>query len=303
VTSACDNLHPFADGQLDQAAHGHFEQHLAECDDCARGLTDILVLGALADQVRDDEARETQRTQTREEIAIADLPRKSWWRRRPRWRWHFSWTDWRVWSGGLGAGVVALGLLLLARTAGSPPDAFLIAELQGRPYRATEARLAVAAFSGYRPLSGERGAEQRLVDSMTTMRQQALASLERERRYHLLGAVYLLGQQYGRAARVLSLTPDSPEVWNDRAVLAYQQGQMQDAIAHAERALALAPGQGAALWNRALALEALGRYADAARGFEDCAARNEFGWSAEAALRASVLRARLSPREVPRGPR
>jgi tetratricopeptide (TPR) repeat protein len=311
MSAVCHDLHLFADGQLDPAQHQRFEAHLADCHECARGLEEIVVLGALADQLRDDEARQ----------AVAEPPPRPvplqhpWWQgqrwlqsavavvRRP--------TTW------VAAGAAAVLLLFVVELLRHPsPAALLVADLQARPYRATEARLAAPPFSGYRPMSGERGDEARVIDAMTTQRQQGLAALESRHQYHLLGVVYLLGRQYGRAEQTLAAATQSAEgaqraesaqsaqsadLWNDRAALAYQQGDAKEALARAERALALAPSHGPALWNRALALEALGRIDEAARAFEVCVARNEVGWSGEARLRASVLRARRSAPEVPRG--
>jgi tetratricopeptide (TPR) repeat protein len=301
MRAGCDDLHPFADGQLDPAEHRRFEAHLAGCDECARGLQDILLLGALADELRQDELRDAEAGRAVLARPGPSVPLQHPWWHRQRWLQSAVAVSRRP-TAWVAAGAAAVLLLFVVELQRHPsPAALLVADLQARPYRATEARLSAPAFSGYRPMSGERGDEARVVDAMTTQRQQGLAALESRRQYHLLGVVYLLGRQYGRAERTLAAAPQSADVWNDRAALAYQQGQGKQALAWAERALATAPSHGPALWNRALALEALGRIDEAARAFEDCAARNEVGWSGEARLRASVLRARMSPPEVPRG--
>jgi hypothetical protein len=300
VKSVCEDLDAFADGQLDAAEHERFAGHLVDCDDCAQGLEGIFVIGALADQVRADCLAREHRPDTRVQVTSSgNTP--SWWLRRwlrnsvvaPRW----------LWATGLAVGGAALFLLFEARAHRAPaPDATMIAELQARPYRATEARLAAGAFSQYRPLSSERGREEKAVDALTTFRQQGLSALDARREFHLLGVVYLLGQQYARAGQALSAATETPGVLNDRAVLAYQQGRMSEALRLAERALSASPSHGPALWNKALALEGLGRIEEAARAFEDCAARGEVGWGGEAALRAQVLRAKAPPGGVPVGP-
>jgi hypothetical protein len=293
VTPQCENVHAFADGQLDPDAHHSFEDHLVGCSQCARELDAILLLAACADELH---AEESARARI---VPVNAAGRWSTWRKLRRW-WQVSVTPTWRWAAGLTVAAAMAAAVLMVVAASPSPDQALVADLQARPYRATEARLSAGPFQAYRPLSGERGQEQRLVDAMTD-RQQALAALESRGDYHLLGVIYLFGQQFQRSQRMLALAAQGPEVWDDQAALSYQQGHWEEALAWSERARGAAPGDGAALWNRALALQALGRLAEAARAFEDCAARNEVGWSAEATLRASVLRAKLAPREDRRG--
>lgn len=57
--------------------------------------------------------------------------------------------------------------------------------------------------------------------------------------------------------------PDDPRVWNDLAAGLYAATSHAEALAAADRALALAPRSAEALFNRALILERLGRAVDA----------------------------------------
>jgi anti-sigma factor RsiW len=49
VTSICDQVHEFADGELPPAAIEIFQQHLVECPACQRELEAIFSLRALAE--------------------------------------------------------------------------------------------------------------------------------------------------------------------------------------------------------------------------------------------------------------
>jgi cellulose synthase operon protein C len=297
MTSTCENLHAFADGELTSAEHEQFAHHLADCHHCGSGLETIFILGALAEQAQVDR------------LAAAQSPGLAWmrgafWRRWRRWRWpnlsgrRLAWV-----TTALGMTALVLVTLDSIGPGGQGDPGVVLNELQSRPYRSTEARLAAPEFEAYRPLSNERGLEEKAIDSLTTFRQDALGALEARRQHHLLGVIYLLGKQYSRAERALADAPEVPEVWNDRAVLAYLRGHSDDALRWAERALSAWPGYGPALWNRALALEQQGRTPEAVQAFETCAARSEPGWSAEATLRARALRGAVREGKGDLGPR
>jgi tetratricopeptide (TPR) repeat protein len=108
----------------------------------------------------------------------------------------------------------------------------------------------------------------------------------------------------GRGARAVALleqaardVPDSAEVWSDlaaaRLAVAGTSGDRsaaEAALEAADRALTLSPSLAEALYNRALALEALGRMAEARRAWERCAAtESDPGWSKDARRRAQAL--------------
>jgi tetratricopeptide (TPR) repeat protein len=272
----CDDLHRFADGELDRAEHQRFAIHLASCEACGRGLETILVLGAMADGVV-AEARAAAPVQA------AEVPA------RPARPWKPSLLKSRRVLVFVALGGAFAAVLLWYRTRGLPADRALLAELQARPYRSLEARLAVAELSRYRPLSRERGPEEKAVDALTTYRQQGLAALEARGAHQQLGAVYLLGKQFTRAQRALAAAGETPDVRNDRAVLALERGQPAEALALLEGVLAERPTHGPALWNKALALEHLGRREQAIAVLKACAAAGEPGWSQEAVAKARAL--------------
>ncbi|HZN95924.1 MAG TPA: hypothetical protein VFB81_24585, partial [Myxococcales bacterium] len=68
-------------------------------------------------------------------------------------------------------------------------------------------------------------------------------------------------------------------------------GDVEEALRLADRALAQDPRHGSALWNRALALKALGLQLVAARAFDAAAALGEPGWGDEGRARAQELHA------------
>jgi hypothetical protein len=143
-----------------------------------------------------------------------------------------------------------------------------------RAPRSLDARLSLDA--AWRPPGG--GAERLSLDQQAALEGNPLALAEAQLRARDLTA----------AEAALTRVPSTREAENDRAVLDLQRG-------HAGEALARLPSgrEGAAAWNRALALAALGLDLDAARAFSEVAAAGETGWSVEAAFRAEQLRQRV----------
>jgi cellulose synthase operon protein C len=282
----CTEVHAFADGELGPVEHQRFVRHLAHCDDCARELETIFCIGALVDQARGDVTQPLVAAAEQEAARPGGgiLNRLIDWL--SSWRWPR--VAWAAAPAGL---LVVVALVRSLLTQPVVTGGLLLAELQSRPYRASETRFAAPGFEAYRPLSNERGQTGEAPPVEPTREQQELAALEGRREHHTLGAVYLMRRQYQRAELALAAAGEAARVLNDRAVLAYEQGQDEQALQLAERALAADPGSGPALWNKGLVLQRLQRWQEAAAAFEACAALGESGWSQEARERAAKLRA------------
>jgi len=92
------------------------------------------------------------------------------------------------------------------------------------------------------------------------------------RTYYNLGLIYAQLGQYDKAERAWSqavaLSPDDPQIHSSLSRLAIERGRYEEGLAEADRALAKAPGLIMAAYNRALALQGLGRLAEAAATYE-----------------------------------
>jgi hypothetical protein len=165
------------------------------------------------------------------------------------------------------------------------PEPIVLAQADRRPM---EARLSFGAAARWRPYdaAAATGREEVRVDTMK--------QLERRGEWRGLGDAELLAGEAARAATALARAGASGEAESDRAALALQMHDPATALAHAARALQLLPGDGAAAWNRALALRDLGLLRAATGAFAAIAAHGEKGWSDEAKSRAAALRARVA---------
>ncbi|MBN1203757.1 MAG: CHAT domain-containing protein [Myxococcaceae bacterium] len=156
--------------------------------------------------------------------------------------------------------------------------------------RLLEARLSHSSAERHRPYqppeAGQGGAP-------TGVSLQVLARLEAQGDLRGLAAAYLLRGSPDVAASYLERAGDSPEVANDRAVLALARGNPADALALLDKALQRQPRSAPALWNRGLALRELELWAQAGEAFEAVAALGEPGWAEEARARAQELKERL----------
>src|SRR5262249_36839904 len=106
----------------------------------------------------------------------------------------------------------------------------------------------------------------------------------------------LLSGEAREATRRLEALGTGPEMLVDRMAAAVLAGQPSEAIALSEQLPANETASGPALWNRGLALAALGLSTTAADAFEQVAALGEKGWADEARERAKVLRRSVNAR-------
>jgi hypothetical protein len=96
------------------------------------------------------------------------------------------------------------------------------------------------------------------------------------------------------AWRAMRPAPSLADAESDRAARALSAHDPAAALAHATRALELAPGDAKAAWNRALALGDLGLERTAVVAFQAIAARGEKGRSDDAKTRAATMRAAIA---------
>lgn len=245
-------LQAFFDGELGTAEAEGFRLHLGQCEQCQRGLNDLMQLEAVALDAKDVLP-----------LPLAAAPARSWR---------------RFWP-----------LIGLATAAGLASIAFVqrgaagLAKLEGP--RRIEARVGWAPGDEYRPYDTMRGGAVASSVPLAT-----LAALESRGDQQALAGALLLGGDAARARTLLEALPaNQPGVLADLAAVALVQGRPEDALELAQRAIDLEPKHARALWNRALASRELGLTAVAAKGFAEAAALAEPGWSAEAAERQRAL--------------
>jgi len=291
MTDACETLHAYVDGELDESAHSAFETHLASCDDCAAELPRLLALLTVLDAAAAVSAPAGAKrlvvldggSDAPADRSIRSPSRRP---RRPLWI-----------AGGAAAGLAAAAAVLVfisLRTPPAPPAVSLAAQLG--PTRAIEARLSYRGTEGYRKFDVARGG--RSGEAIST---DSRIQLERAEDWHGLAVASLLAGERERAAQLFAKVPSSPPADSDRAALELLDGSqpaLERALDDVDRALAAMPGDPAALWNRALVLAALSLPTAAAREFDRIAALGEPGWADEARTRAETLRSSVTQRRL-----
>ncbi|QSQ24167.1 CHAT domain-containing protein [Pyxidicoccus parkwayensis] len=266
MSELCERLERFVDGELPPVEAENFRHHLTRCGACEARMKELLAMELLADDVvnTDDEAPGPGRAVT---------PLASPWRRR-------AWL--MAVPLALAAGVATL--VVLSR-ADSQPDADAL-WLARAPTRLMEARLTLPGADRHKPYEVMRS--QGTVAQPLPM--HAMAQLEKAGDDRGLATAFLLRGELGQATAYLGKLPASPDLDSDRAVVAMQRQDWHEALQLQERALKARPQHPQALWNRGLALRALGLPLQAAESFEQVAALKEPGWSDEAAQKARELR-------------
>jgi tetratricopeptide (TPR) repeat protein len=252
LSSPCDGLFAFVDGELEGGEAAAFQAHLARCRDCSRGLQETLILDDLVARSAASPARRSQR--------------------------------WPLRLAAGGAMALAAGLLLLLIVGGGAKPEALVTELAAASARTTETRLSYAPADGYRryaPMRGEGGAVKAPIHLLGRIE----ASGDRRA---TAAAYFLLGMQSQAGVQLADLG-DSAGVLNDRAATLLELGRSDEALPLLERALRLQPDHRQALWNRGLALRRLGRPAEASRDFAAVARLEQGPWADEARRRSEAL--------------
>jgi len=282
MSSPCDLVQDFFDGELEPAQAETYRQHAATCARCQRKLMALAQLHALEVKHLQGPAGEPVDRPS----PVARLPRPG---PAPRW----------LWAAG-GAGVALAAMLVVGifwwTNAWSVPDSTWD---PGAGKRWVDARSAFERARKYRPPElGVLGPSTRAAPS-----HEVLGRLEHKGEpLGKASALLLLGTKSGaeEAGEILEKLKPSADVLSEMAfmhLVRRDKGDAEEALRLTDRALALDPQHGPALWNRALALEALQLQFVAARAFEAAAALGEPGWSEEARQRATSLLQRGSGEE------
>ncbi|HLL52561.1 MAG TPA: zf-HC2 domain-containing protein, partial [Myxococcaceae bacterium] len=286
MPALCNQIEPFADGELGPDEAEVFRDHLANCVACQTELNNLLILARLGaryvekkDVTGGDDVRETPRLLAKEEPGGVPLPRRRVAHRAVP----------RSVSAGLLAAACALligGGAWMASRKGEPDVTELAWNPGGRTL--TTPRLSDPRADRYRPVAqqmmgSETGAELPL---------QALAKLGQEKDFRGLAAAYLAWNKPDDALATLSkLDPADADVQSDRAAVLLSLGRSSEALPLLDQVLASRSDHPQARWNRALAYEALGMPLSAARDYQALSKPRsaDDGWAREAAERAAKL--------------
>ncbi|MBN1204732.1 MAG: zf-HC2 domain-containing protein [Myxococcaceae bacterium] len=263
MSELCKELDAFIDGELDPVSTENFRHHLTHCADCAIRLRDSIHLELLATGAL-----------TPTQPAPARYP---------------SWRAMRLGVAGMAlAAGIALWLVFTPRQPAELPEDWLAQA----PQRLLEARLSYHAADRHRPYVPLRSGG----TAPTLLPLQQLAILEEQGDSRGIAMVYLLHGDLARASSLLARQPPSADRDNDQAVIALQQGRLEEAHALLAQALAAQPRHPQTLWNRGLVLRELGLSRHAEETFEQLAELAEPGWSEEALSLAASLRRKREER-------
>lgn len=322
MTDRCDDLHAYVDGELDEDEAAGFESHLAICATCTAELPRLLALLAALDNAaahaqprtaqlavlaggRDAQAPAPE---TAPDAAAPDAPPPEAHaqeapapgttplrpvRRRRTW--------WLVGLPAAAAAAVLLWFVIWPHTPAPPGPSVAAIDAALGSTRPIEARVSVPGADQHRPVDVQRGGSADTASERKDQLLQLEGELERAKDWHDAAVVAMLAGDRAHAARAFDKAPSTPEVDSDRAAFELLDGSpaaLERALEDADRALAAAPGSGAARWNRGLALAAMNLPLAAAQEFDRVRALNEPGWADEARTRAGALRAQLAHRRT-----
>lgn len=279
MSTLCQNLPLYFDGELPPAEEENFRHHLARCEDCAHQLHELMQLELLGQQALAGQEAPAVVPQP-EPVApsapeVPALPANV---RplRPRSR--------VMWSAGSVAALAASVLVMVTLSMRSAPADDWVART---PTRSLEARLTWSAADKYRPYVPMRGSASA---SEAPLPLRELARMEE--RGNLLGIAdaYLLHGDAKQAASYLGRAPATLDRDCDRAVVAMESGNYEEALTLLDGVLKVKPDHPQALWNRGLVLREMGLTMMAAEAFDAVAKLGEPGWAEEAKDRARTLR-------------
>ncbi|MCE9668146.1 CHAT domain-containing protein [Myxococcus stipitatus] len=289
MSQPCNKLFLFLDGELPPVDEENFRHHLARCGMCASGLHEAMQLEMLGFQALGRDGLPPDED-VASEASEPVWPAPAWPRppsRAERWwsRWRPTWRvpAWWVVAGALALGVALLGVAL-PRWREAPREVWVARPSQ----RGLEARVAYARADGYQRFVPMRGGARAAVVSPLPLRE--LAGLEERGDLHGIAAAYLVRGDWRQASDFLRRMPASADRDCDLAVVALEQGRLEDALDLLEGVLREVPDHPQALWNRALVLRDMGLTLQAAESFDAVVKLGEAGWSEEAKVRAQALR-------------
>jgi len=275
-----EQLAVFADGGLTAAERQQIESHLAGCDDCYEALVEVTAINsAIAEPVALVAPAAPARTRARRSI---------------------------LWTGGVLAAAASI-ILLLNVWSRSRPDALELA-LASLAEAHREARPALGRLSVDRtwaralPIlrSGNTGGTDALDVRSAAQSLKVLAASDHSRRgQQAYGLSLVTSGEYDRAIDAFTnalsqpgsndavIRSDLSVAWLEKYRLTGQASDAERALAEADRALSSAPKHLPAAFNRALALEVLGRpeARQAWQNYIDLDPNAAAGWIAEATRR------------------
>ena len=224
MTPRCDDLDPFFDGELADAAAGAFRAHLAGCERCQHALRGrMLEAAVVAPRRAPSRAPEVIALHTRRPAAA---------RRR-----------WVVAAAAATAAAAAAAVTIIRIQPPSSPvpaaaQEVQVAALSLAPQRGVDVRFSAPELDGYRPRNVVRSAGAAIVREELSL--QDLAALERANNLHaLVGAYAFKGEVVSAIDKAAQLPRDAASL-SDRAALALLEADPQKAQANAERGLSLA---------------------------------------------------------------
>lgn len=296
MTTSCDDLDTFFDGELPADRARAFRVHLASCARCQ----ELLHGRMLEAMVLEPAAACAYAASDSAHLMPDELAR----RRSRRWT--------------VAVGAVAASVALIygpehraqretpARVAVHAPSAqapaiLALADVRLAVKRPFDVRFSTAELDRHRPENIVRMADEA---DRERIPQTTLAKLESQDHLDALVAALALGGELRSAAELSRKLPSTAASLSDRAALellrfrdarqrvspAEQQQAAEQAISLAAAALRLDGGHRQAVWNQAIALRRLGLPLAAAQAFDAVAARAEPGWAAEAKDSAQRLR-------------
>ncbi len=272
MTAPCDKLELFVDGELTSPEAESFRDHLSTCKACQTQFSNLLILDRLAARYV---TKQPPRDVSREPAPPSSPTRQN----RPPW--HFAV------MGGVACALAVTVLLLVLQP--PKPRGQELPEVAWNPRGRTlmTPRMSDPRVDRYRPVAGQ------LMGGEPTREKLPWAELDRLEKsgdYRAAAAVYLAWNRPQQALDAQErLDASSPDVQSDRAAVLIALHRYEEALQLLDPLLTAHPEHRQARWNRALALEALGRPQQAAHDFQEIARQNEEGWAQDAKARAERL--------------
>jgi tetratricopeptide (TPR) repeat protein len=270
MSSLCQNLHPYFDGELSASDEENFRHHLARCEDCGHQLHELMQLELVGQEALSAPAVAAEPAPEAPATSAKVLPL-----RRPAPK--------VMWSAGALTALAASVLAVVFVSGGAREQDVWVAQA---PTRTLEARLTWPSADRYRPYVPMRGGA--ATEAPLSLR--SLAGMEERGELLGIAAAYLLRGDTKQAEAFLGRAPSSLDRDCDRAVVAMESGNYEEALTLLDGVLQQKPDHAQALWNRGLVLREMGLTMMAAEAFDAVAKLGEPGWSEEAKERARALR-------------
>jgi hypothetical protein len=297
VTTPCDDLDTFFDGELSADAAQAFRIHLASCTRCQHALRgrmlEAVVMGHGAESCAWPAGGGSG--QFPDQLAA---------RRRSR--------RWTMIVAAVAASIALVSGPEREQSDSSPtvadrptrppgPTILALADVRLAAKRPFEVRFSTAELDRHRPPNVVRSADPAEREQIS---RATLAKLEGQGHLNALVAALALDGEVRSAGEAAKRLPSTAQSLSDRAALellrfsdpgkrippADQQQAAEQAISLAAAALQLDPSCTQAKWNQAIALQRLGLPLAAAQAYDDVTAKAEPGWAAEAKDSAQRLR-------------